>query len=118
MMGAVARIPGVRVNLGGEEYVIPPLSLSALEQLEERLATFEGDLRDKEQRETLVVVLHAAIARNYPHVTLGHLRDVLDIGNSMDAFGACMDVSGLRRKAQENEAVESGKSTSGSTGEA
>lgn len=115
-MSAVAKFPGVRVNLGGKEYVIPPLTLSALEQLEDRLETFQGNLRDKDQRETMLAVLHACLSRNYAGITIDYLRDVVDVGNAMDAFGACMDVSGLRRKAQSDS--EPGKPQSGSTGEA
>lgn len=100
-MSAVVKVKGIAVRLGGESYVIPPLSLGALEQLQGRVAAFQGDIRDKEQVATVIDAAHAALKRNYPEITREEIADLIDVGNMAEVFEAVMDVSGLKRKAIE-----------------
>lgn len=103
---SVVKVKGIAVQLGGESYVIPPLSLGALEQLQERIASFKGDIRDKDQVATVIDAAHAAMKRNYPDLTRDEIAELIDVGNMADVFEAVMDVSGLKRKA-----IESGEVT-------
>lgn len=98
---AVVKVKGIPVNLGGEDFVIPPLSLGALEQLQERVANFRGDIGDKEQVATVIDAALAALKRNYPEISRQEVADMIDVGNMADVFEAVMDVSGLKRKALE-----------------
>lgn len=100
-MAGVVKIKGLAINLGGADFVVPPLSLGALEQLEERLKAFSGDITDKSQVATAIDALHAALRRNYPEMTREQVADMIDVGNMIEAFEAVMDVSGTRRKAAE-----------------
>ncbi|ENT1749522.1 hypothetical protein CAA71_002050, partial [Neisseria gonorrhoeae] len=43
------RIKGVTVELNGADYVIPPIALGALEQLQERIGSFDGNAADAGQ---------------------------------------------------------------------
>ena len=70
------RIKGVTVELNGTNYVIPPIALGALEQLQSRIGEFDGNVREE-------------------------VADLIDIGNMGEVFAAVMDVSGLKRKEQE-----------------
>lgn len=103
---SVVKVKGIPVELGGETLVIPPLALGALEQLQERVGNFRGDIRDKEQVATVIDAAHAALKRNYPEMTREQVADAIDIGNMADVFEAVMDVSGLKRKALETAAGE------------
>ncbi|WP_107812814.1 hypothetical protein [Neisseria sicca] len=95
------RIKGVTVELNGTNYVIPPIALGALEQLQERIGTFDGNVQDVKQISTVIDCAHAAMRRNYPDMTREEVADLIDIGNMNEVFAAVMDVSGLKRKEQE-----------------
>lgn len=97
------KVAGVAVTLNGQEYVIPPIALGALEQLQERIGRFDGSAQDIQQVSTVIDCAHAALRRNYPDMTREQVADLIDIGNMMEVFEAVMDVSGLKRKAQEAE---------------
>lgn len=95
------RIKGVTVELNGTNYVIPPIALGALEQLQERIVAFNGDIQDVKQISTVIDCAYAALRRNYPDMTREEVADLIDIGNMNEVFVAMMDVSGLKRKEQE-----------------
>lgn len=98
----VVKVKGVEFDFGGVVLVIPPLSLSALEQMQDRLQSFDGTL-SSDSTGTVIDCVHAALLRNYPEMTRQQACDLLDVGNMMDVMACVMDVSGLRRKAQEAE---------------
>ena len=95
------RIKGVTVELNGTEYVIPPIALGALEQLQSDIGAFDGNVQDAKQISTVIDCAYAAMRRNYPDMTRGEVADLIDIGNMNEVFAAVMDVSGLKRKEQE-----------------
>lgn len=95
------RIKGVTVELNGTEYVIPPIALGALEQLQSRIGAFDGNVQDAKQISTVIDCAYAAMLRNYPDMTREEVADLIDIGNMNEVFAAVMDVSGLKRKEQE-----------------
>lgn len=98
---AVVKVKGIPVELGGEQFVVPPLSLGALEQLQERIANFRGDIGDKDQVATVIDAAHSALKRNYPELDRQTVADGIDVANMAEVFEAVMDVSGLKRKALE-----------------
>lgn len=95
------KIKGVSVNLNGVEYIIPPIALGALEQLQGRISQFNGDAGDSQQVSTVIDCAHAALKRNYPEISREEVAEMIDIANMMEVFEAVMDVSGMKRKAQE-----------------
>jgi hypothetical protein len=99
---SVVKVKGVEFDFGDQLLVIPPLSLSALEQLQEKLSAFDGTLSSASTG-TVVDCVHAALLRNYPDMQRESVSNLLDVGNMMDVMACVMDVSGLKRKAQEAE---------------
>ncbi|STZ77345.1 phage associated protein [Bergeriella denitrificans] len=99
-MKQVVKVAGVTMNLNGQEYVVPPLSLGVLDQIKDRIGNFDK-APFAEQVELTISVAHAALKRNYPDLTREEVGDMLDVANMMEVFGAVMDVSGLKRKEQE-----------------
>jgi hypothetical protein len=99
-MAAVVKYPGIPKVLGGIEYVIPPIALRPLQQLQSRINAF-GNSIDEESIETAVTVIHSALKRNYPEITIEEVGDMVDVGNMFELFEAVMDVSGMKRKALE-----------------
>jgi hypothetical protein len=98
---AVVKIKGLPVVLGGDTYTVPPITLGALEQLQERIAAFTGDVTDLKQVATVIDAAHSALKRNYPEMTREQIAALIDVGNMADVFEAVMDVSGLKRKGLE-----------------
>ena len=94
----VAKYNGITLNLGGTDYVLPPISLGALEQLQSNISKFSGDVMDATQITTVIDAAHASLLRNYPGITRTEVADMIDVGNMSDVFAAVMDVSGLKRK--------------------
>lgn len=99
---AIVKVKGIEVELGGEILVVPPLPLGALEQLQDRLSVFKGDIRDKDQVATVIDAAHSALKRNYPDLTREDVANLIDVGNMADVFEAVMDVSGIKRKEIES----------------
>lgn len=93
-MTAVPRFPGRELNLGGRVFVMPALSLGAIEELEESFTTFQRKpIRD--QMKFIVDVALRALRRNYPDLERAELAELIDTRNAFDVFGAVMGVSGL-----------------------
>lgn len=106
----IVKHKGIPVVLGNETYIVPPLALGALEQLQSRVANFNGDIRDAEQVATVIDAAHSALRRNYPEITRDELCELLDVANMTEVFEAVMDVSGLkRRKLEAGESQEPAK---------
>ncbi len=98
---------GVPLRLGDEEYVLPSLSLEALEKhwpLIESISQPGSTMVANCQ--AMAVLLHAALARNYPRrwglwggISLRQVKKGLDMAGLLAAHEALMKVSGLMRCA-------------------
>jgi hypothetical protein len=97
----IVKVKGIEVDFGGTPRIVPPLSLGALEQLQEGLSTFTGDVNDPKQIALIVDCAHAALKRNYPELTRADVADGIGLENMMEVMEAVMDVSGVKRKARE-----------------
>jgi hypothetical protein len=95
-------IPGVEFNFGGGRvYTIPPLSLGALQRLQDKLSSLnDRTALDPVAMGVVVEALHAALARNYPDMTSADVAELVDVSQIGDVMSAVLDVSGLQRKAQ------------------
>lgn len=98
---SIVKVKGISIELGGEQYVVPPIALGALEQLQSRLAGFSGDVSDAAQVSTVIDAAHAALRRNYPQLTRDAVADLIDVSNMAEVFEAVMDISGLKRRSHE-----------------
>jgi hypothetical protein len=107
MMAQLVKFPGIKKTIGGVEYVVPPVSLRTLQQLQSELEKFDsaGAQLNPEAVSTAITVIHSALARNYPSMTIDEVSDLIDVGNMMELFEVVMDVSGMRRKELEAESA-------------
>lgn len=103
-MAGLVKYKGIKKEIGGVEYIIPPISLGTLEQMQERI-TQVTDSTDASSVSTVIDATHASLKRNYPDITREHVADIIDVENMMDIYEAVMDVSGLKRKALETAGV-------------
>lgn len=100
-MMSIVKYPGIKKTIGGVDYIIPPISLGALQQLQASINQFNAGVIDDESISTTITVLHSALKRNYPTITIEDVGEMVDVGNMFELFEMVMDVSGLKRKALE-----------------
>ena len=99
-------VAGIKLALGdGETYVLAPLTLGAIEDMQDAIADVGNELSPAAVK-AIIDVAHSSLKRNYPEMSRKEARELIDIGNMMAVFEACMDVSGMKRKAlEEGEAM-------------
>ncbi len=98
---------GVPMVFDGKTYVLPPITLGKLEQLQARLVKLDrNDVLGPESVRTMLDAIHVSLQRNYPELTREEVGELVDVGSMVDAFEAVMDVSGLKRKQLEDAAAQ------------
>ena len=88
------RIPGTLINLGGVEFVMPPMNLDQVQQFEDLMPTLGQKPSFMENAEEALPIILAALNRNYPDLTLDDLRPLIDLGNFRTACDALAKSSG------------------------
>lgn len=90
---------GTKVNLGGRDFVLPPLTLKSLRLLGPKIALLSdlNGVPTTEQVDVMVEIVHASAVRNYPDLTPDDLLDLLDLHNIKEVFPAVMAASGLKQ---------------------
>src|SRR6201996_2426090 len=87
-------IPGVAVAMGGQDWIVPPLTLGQLRRLmpEVRQLTEIGASMGEARINVLIDIVTAALQRNYPETTPDNVENLLDLGNA----SAVLNASGLK----------------------
>ncbi len=93
-------VKGILLNLGGTDYIVPPLTLGALEELQDRIQAFDGSLSPASMG-IVIDAAHRALKRNYPEITRATVADSIDVADFGEIMAAVMDVGGLKRKEAE-----------------
>jgi hypothetical protein len=93
------KLNGVPLKLGSKEYILPPLNLAALEKYWPVIESWAEPPAKLTQRFSEgAEVIHAALARNYPELTLTEVKEGLDLPSFPAALAALLEVSGLARR--------------------
>ena len=93
-------IPGVMVEMGGQQWTVPPLTLGQLRRLMPKVQqlTEIGSEMGETQIAVLVEIVAAALQRNYPDVSVETVENLLDLGNAGAVLNAVLTGSGLRSR--------------------
>jgi hypothetical protein len=91
------KIPGTPINLGGVEYVLPPLNLDQVRQFEAAIPKLGTHPTLRENLEEALPIIHAALSRNYPALKVEELGQIIDLGNFRAACDALIEVSGYTK---------------------
>ena len=96
-------IPGVEFDFGGGRvYTVPPLSLGALQLMQDRLAQLATlSSLDPVAVKTMIDTTLIALKRNYPDITAEEVGELLDVSNIGAVYECLLDAAGVKRKAQE-----------------
>lgn len=91
---------GRTFNIGGQEWVVPALSLATLRRFSKedilgKLGSIEGNVFGEAQVDAAVQVIHAALVRNYPGVTPEQVAEMVDLGNFREMVRAIFGQSGV-----------------------
>src|SRR5438105_2511258 len=91
-------IPGVTVAMGGQDWIVPPLTLGQLRRLmpEVRQLNEIGASMGETQINVLIDIVTAALQRNYPETTPEKVENLLDLGNASAVLNAVLTGSGLK----------------------
>jgi len=91
-------IPGVAVAMGGQDWIVPPLTLGQLRRLMPKLRqlTEIGASMGEAQINVLIDIVTAALQRNYPETTPDKVENLLDLGNASTVLNAVLTGSGLK----------------------
>ena len=91
-------IPGVAVAMGGQDLIVPPLTLGQLRRLmpKVRQLTEIGASMGEAQINVLIDIVTAALQRNYPETTPDKVENLLDLGNASAVLNAVLTGSGLK----------------------
>jgi hypothetical protein len=114
-------MPGVTVTMGGQDWIVPPLTLGQLRRLmpQVRQLTEIGASMGEAQINVLIDIVTAALQRNYPETTPDKVENLLDLGNASAVLNAVLTGSGLKPGgAAMGEALAPGTSTSPGAGSA
>lgn len=89
---------GVAVTMGGQDWIVPPLTLGQLRRLmpKVRQLTEIGASMGETQIAVLVDIVTAALQRNYPEMTPEKVENLLDLGNASAVLNAVLTGSGLK----------------------
>jgi hypothetical protein len=91
-------VPGVAVAMGGQDWIVPPLTLGQLRRLmpKVRQLTEIGASMGEAQISVLIDIVTAALQRNYPETTPDKVENLLDLGNASAVLNAVLTGSGLK----------------------
>ena len=88
-------IPGTTIALGGQDWLVPPLSLAQLQRFLPRVQELSaagqvGAAMGPEQLAVLLDIVTAALQRNYPEITSEQVANMLDLGNASTVLAATL----------------------------
>lgn len=89
-------VEGKEIKLGGKEFVLPPIPLSGLAKLGDRLQQI-GTGMSEEAISSLVDGIFYALRRNYPDMSRDFVADNIDLMNANDVLNAFVEVNGFKR---------------------
>ena len=97
----IALYEGETIVIRGNEYVIPGMSFAQLEANAEDIDKIMT-AKDEDMMKMLGVtskIVHLAMGRNYPDLTLDEVKDMLDMRNMQKIIQAIMGGSGFQLAA-------------------
>jgi hypothetical protein len=90
---------GEWVQIGLDEYRIPPLGLGDIQELAPEIEKLKGitQLPDKDQMDAVFKIVHCALLRNYPDHPMSETRAMVDLGNFQEILGKVMGIAGFMK---------------------
>lgn len=96
---STTRFPGHSIKVGERNLLVPPLSLNQLEAHKDELAALDAVEQNPAEAfksgafQKMLVLMHAAISRNYPEMSLEAVGDLVDLANFKQFLSAVTGAS-------------------------
>ncbi len=90
-------IDGITVDIGGTDYIIPPLNFKALINIDgdiKSLAQPDKGFLSVEKINSMINIIYFALLRNYPDITKDDIQTMVDIKNSHQVIHTILQASG------------------------
>jgi hypothetical protein len=92
---------GVKIQMGGVEYLVPPLTLGQLRRLEPKIRAMGEMAPDArgistEQIDAMAEIVSTALSRNYPDMSPEKVLELIDVANAREVILAVLTGSGLK----------------------
>lgn len=104
---------GIPVKLGDKEFIVPSLSVNAARKYWPNILDLNNGLTIDQfpsRLEFILNIVHAAISRNYPEMTVEELGELIDTKNAGEILMAVVEATGfIRSKRSRNEENVSGE---------
>ncbi len=88
-------IPGVKIQMGGQDWLVPALTIGQLRRLSEERKNLSSGDEDKVLAAVCTIVA-TALSRNYPDMTEQRVEDLIDLENRDRVVSAVLGNSGLK----------------------
>ncbi len=97
------QIEGMTIKLGGDDYIVPALTIGQVKRLRNDIQNI-NIAEDGQITEGMISaaakVVHAALSRNYPDVTIEQVEDMIDLRNIRPIIDAVMGISGFKQAGE------------------
>ena len=96
----MAQFPGVKVDLGGREFIVPALRFGAVKRFTKDgtfalIDTMKAVGLNEENIDAAIRVIHAALSLNYPEITEQDLLELVDLRTLPELLGGVTGQSRL-----------------------
>lgn len=87
---------GKWVLFGDEWLQVPPLAFEDVIELQDKVEGLKdmGARPTRDQMKVISEIVHSALARNYPSISVDEVRGMLDLGNYSEVLNAVMSIGG------------------------
>ena len=94
-------INGATVNIGGTDFIVPPLTLGAVQRLMPQIELMSKAAAAKaltaESLGAVIAVVQAALVRNYPELGPNEVAELIDMKSMPAVIQAVLGVSGFEK---------------------
>lgn len=93
------KFEGVVERLGGRDWVVPPLSVKQAKTLWPKILDMDaGITKDNlpDKHDKMIEVIHAAMSRNYPSLTVEEVEDLVDLKSIRRLVPIVMGQEGIK----------------------
>jgi hypothetical protein len=101
-------IEGAQIAIGGKKFTVPPLGVAGLKKWTSLQSAY-AEMSDEEQLDATIKIIHAALVRNYPELTLEeimesvHAWEIVELSRVLPALfekGALKSLGETRRRTK------------------
>jgi len=91
---------GEKVHFAGRDWIVPALSLGQLKKLMPHFQILQSDQFSIEKIDSSLLLIHAALSRNYSDLTLEEVENQVDLAIMPTLMEAILRASGLVRQGE------------------